>query len=54
MAAHLGCIAFVCRVTAQEAQEAYDAAPLSYVDTTNSDYKRVEKAFIVSHSNTPL
>lgn len=53
-AAHLRCIVSGCRVTAQEAQDAYDTAPLSYVDSTNSDYKRIEKAFVVSHSKTAL
>jgi len=38
-----------CSVTKQEAQQAYDAAPLSYNDTTNSDYMRIKNIFEVRH-----
>lgn len=37
-------------MTQQEAQEAYESAPLSHVTTTNQDYTRVEKVFQVRHA----
>lgn len=47
------CCVFVCwlcgRVTAEEAQAAYDEAPLSYVKSTNEDYTGVQKWFEVRH-----
>lgn len=37
-----------CRVTEQEAQAAYDEAPLSYVHSTNAGYTRIQDKFKVN------
>jgi hypothetical protein len=47
---HHGAACLLCRMTQQEAQEAYESAPLSHVTTTNQDYTRVEKVFQVRHA----